>query len=75
MDFGSSSMFQIALTHGPTPTTTSSQAIEPALVWTAVIAVLPLPLRKPLTSTSPMISTPSAVAFFARPCIAAMLFA
>ena len=60
--FGSASMFHIELIHGPTPTTTSSQAIVPADVSTAEIAVLPLPERKPVTATPETISTPTASA-------------
>jgi len=72
---GSASMFQMELIHGPTPTTTSSHAIVPAEVSTAVIAVAPLPLRNPVTVTPATISTPNVVAFPARPRIDAMLFA
>ena len=72
---GSSSMFQIALIHGPTPTTTSSHAIVPAAVSTAVTAAAPLFVRRPVTATPSKISTPSAAALPARPRTDAMLLA
>ncbi len=75
MAFGSASMFQIELIHGPTPTTTSSHAIVPADVSTAVIAVVPLPDANPVTATPVTISTPSAVALADSPRSDAMLFA
>ena len=68
-------MFQMVFTHGPTPTTTSSHAMDPADVSTAVIAAVPLPARSAVTVTPSMNSTPSAAALAANPRSDAMLFA
>src|SRR5215467_12677625 len=73
--FGSSSMFQKLLTHGPAPITTVSQPICPRLVLRPVTDLEFDPNSKPSTSTPERIETPSPLAFAARPSMLARLLA
>ncbi len=68
-------MFQIELIHGPTATTTWSQAIVPVSVSTARTAPEPPSLRNPVTATPVTMSTPSARALRSSPASDALLFA